>query len=81
MIRIKYLLLCGIDLDKLENNIPKEYVEIPSFIWLDIIRNIVKPLEKEEELLRSCGFLEFNLSGHTEGDRFRPWQMVDDKRM
>ena len=26
-------------------------------------------------------FLEFNISGHPEGDRFRPWQMVDDKRM
>lgn len=79
--RINYLLSCGLDLDKLETNIPKEYTEIPSFIWLDVIRNIIKPLEKAEELLRSCNFLEFNISGHTEEDRFRPWQMVDDKRM
>ena len=79
--RIKYLNSCGLQSNVLEENIPEYYQEIPNFIWLDTIRNIIKPLEKEEELLRSCGFLEFNLSGHTESDRFRPWQMVDDKRM
>ena len=79
--RINYLLSCGLSLDKLEQNIPKIYNKIPDFIWLDIIKNIIKPLEKEEDLLRDCGFLEFNLSGHTEEKRFRPWQMADDKRM
>ncbi len=48
---------------------------------LDIIKNIIKPLEKDEDFLRASGFLEFNLSGYTEEKRFRPWQMVDDKRM
>lgn len=79
--RINYLMLCGLPLELLEQNIPKEYQEIPRFIWLDIIVNIIKQLEKEEEYLKNDGFLEFNLSGHTEGNRFRPWQMVDDKRM
>ena len=79
--RINYLVSCGLDKKVLDGSIPKKYELIPDFIWLDIIRNIIKPLEKEEELLRSCGFLEFNLSGHTEGKRFRPWQMADDKRM
>lgn len=79
--RIKYLISCGLDKKVLEDNIPKTYEQIPNFIWLDIIRNIIKPLEKEEELLRSCGFIEFNLSGHTEEKRFRPWQMADDKRL
>ena len=68
-------------LEKLENSIPIKYEEIPGFIWLSIIKDIIKPLEKDEEFFRSSGFLEFNLSGHTEGNRFRPWQMVDDKRM
>ena len=79
--RINYLISCGLSFDLLEQNIPKEYQEIPGFIWLDIITNIIKQLEKEEEFLKESGFLEFNLSGHTEGNRFRPWQMVDDKRM
>lgn len=79
--RINYLTSCGLPLEKIESSIPIKYKEIPDFIWLNIIRDIIKPLEKEEIFLRSCGFLEFNLSGHTEGDRFRPWQMVDDKRM
>ena len=79
--RIKYLESCGIDYDILNENIPCEYEKIPDFIWLDIISNIFKPLVKDEEFFRSCGFLEFNLSGHTEEKRFRPWQMVDDKRM
>lgn len=79
--RINYLVSCGIDRDILDKKIPKRYKAIPDFIWLDIIRNIIKPLEKEEDFLRDCGFREFNLSGHTEEKRFRPWQMADDKRM
>ena len=79
--RINYLISCDLDGKILDESIPKKYEPIPDFIWLDIIKNIIKPLEKEEDFLRSSGFLEFNLSGHTEGKRFRPWQMVDDKRM
>lgn len=79
--RFNYLISCGLSPKILEKNIPKEYQEIPKFIWLDIITNIIKQLEKEEEFLKQAGFLEFNLSGHTEGKRFRPWQMVDDKRL
>ena len=50
------------------------------------IRDILQKLREngkvsEEDLLRSAGFYEFNLSGHTEGKYFAPWQMVDDKRM
>lgn len=55
--------------------------EIHDLIWLSVIRNIIKVLEKEEDLLASSGFYEFNLSGHTEGRVFAPWQMADDKRM
>ena len=38
-------------------------------------------VKNEEDYLRYNKFNEFNLSGHTEGKRFRPWQMVSDKRM
>lgn len=79
--RIHYLESCGIKKEVLEENIPKEYEPIPDFIWLDIIRNVIKPLEEEEEFLRESGFQEFNLSGHTEGNHFAPWQMADDSRM
>ena len=79
--RINFLKSCGISEDIINKNVPVEYTEIPDFIWLDVIKNIIKVLEKEEDILRHDKFLEFNLSGHTEGKRFRPWQMVDDKRM
>ena len=79
--RIAYLASCGIPKSVLEENIPINYTEIPEFIWLDIIKNIIKVLVKEEEFLRSYDFEEFNLSGHTEGRRFRPWQMASSKRM
>lgn len=79
--RINYLISCGIEKQVLEDNIPKEYSPIPDFIWLDIIKNIIKQLEKEEDYLRECGFLEFNLSGHTEGRHFAPWQMADSSRL
>lgn len=79
--RVSFLESCGIEREIIDKNIPTSYTEIPRFIWLDIIKNIIKVLEKEEDTLRNDHFLEFNLSGHTEGKRFRPWQMVDDKRI
>ena len=79
--RINYLVSCGIDKNILEDNIPTFYTEIPNFIWLDIIKNIIKVLVKEEEYLRINNYEEFNLSGHTEEKRFRPWQMVNSNRM
>ena len=79
--RIEFLKSCSIDEKTINENVPTSYTEIPDFIWLDVIKNIIKVLEKEEDILRHDKFLEFNLSGHTEGKRFRPWQMVDDKRM
>ena len=79
--RINFLIKCGDSKEVLDNCIPKKYEPIPDFIWLDIIRNVIKPLEENEFFLRNDGFLEFNLSGHTEEDRFRPWQMADDSRM
>ena len=65
----------------LDKKIPKKYTPIPDFIWLDVIKNVIKPLDKNEDYLRSEGFFEFNLSGHTEGKKFKPWQMADDQRM
>lgn len=79
--RIDFLLKCDVSNDILDKKIPKKYEAIPDFIWLDVIKNVIKPLEKNEDYLRSEGFLEFNLSGHTEGKKFRPWQMADDQRM
>lgn len=79
--RIDFLLKCDVSKEILDKKIPKEYTNIPDFIWLDVIKNIIKPLEKNEDYLRSERFLEFNLSGHTEGKKFKPWQMADDQRM
>ena len=79
--RINFLLECDVSQDILDKKIPKKYTPIPDFIWLDVIKNTIKPLERNEDYLRNEGFLEFNISGHTEGKKFKPWQMADDQRM
>ena len=79
--RIDFLLKCDVTKEILDKKIPKKYTPIPDFIWLDVIKNVIKPLDRNEDYLRSEGFFEFNLSGHTEGKKFRPWQMADDQRM
>ncbi len=60
--------------------IPEKYNEIPDFIWLDVIRNVLKKLESMEEELDTVGLNEFGISGHTEGKYWLPWQMFDKKR-
>lgn len=70
----------SLPLNIVEENIPKHYSEIPNFIWLDVMKNLIKKLESKEELLASNGFFEFGISGHTEGRRFLPWQMFDKSR-
>ena len=78
--RINFLTSVGIPYQEVDNKIPKIYVPIPDFIWLDVIRNILKQLEKNEDILKNNGFDSFAISGHTEGRKFTPWQMFDKSR-
>lgn len=78
--RIRFLNSVGLDEKKFINYIPEIYQDIPNFIWKDIIKNTLKNLEKNEELLLSSGFKSFVISGHTEGKRFAPWKMYDKNR-
>ena len=78
--RVKYLKTIGYAEDIVEKEVPKEYVEIPDFIWEDVIKNFLKKLEKEEDILKLDGVSEFAISGHTEGKRFMPWQLFDKSR-
>lgn len=70
----------GLPLEVVEENVPKQYSEIPDFIWLDVMKNLIKKLEEKEDLLASNDFFEFGISGHTEGKRFLPWSMFDKSR-
>ena len=78
--RTEYLTKIGYDKDIVEKEIPKAYEEIPDFIWMDIIKNFLKILEKEEDILESDGVTNFAISGHTEGKRYSPWQLFDKTR-
>lgn len=77
--RISFLnnVIKDVDFDKY---IPYKYNEIPDFIWLDLIKNILKKLESMEDELKCNGLSEFSISGHTEGNRYRPWQIFDKSR-
>lgn len=78
--RINFLTSVGIDMDIALRYVPLEYKEIPDFIWLDVIKNLIKEVYQRELELSMNGLDEFAISGHTEGMRFRPWQIFDKKR-
>ncbi len=78
--RINYLKEIGFSKEVVEIEVPKKYMEIPDFIWMDIIKNFLKVLEKEEDVLRMDGLLNFAISGHTEGKKYMPWQLFDKSR-
>ena len=78
--RIAFLKSVGLDEKKFISYIPEIYQDIPNFILEDIIKNILKVLEKEEEYLLSYGKKFFVISGHTEGKKFAPWKMYDKNR-
>lgn len=78
--RIEFLKSIGLDYEIFSKYIPNIYEPIPDFIWLSVIKDILKKLEKEEEILLNSGFSNFAISGHTEGKQFSPWQMFDKSR-
>lgn len=78
--RIKFLTSVGLDPNEFTKYIPEHYEEIPDFIWLSVIRNLLKELESKEDELAYYGFDNFAISGHTEGKEFSPWQMFDKTR-
>ena len=78
--RIKYLTKNGLDPNAFSKYIPEKYERIPDFIWLSVIRNLLKELEKQEDFLEKYNFYNFAISGHTEGNEFAPWQLFDKDR-
>lgn len=78
--RIKFLKSIGLNPDVFSSYIPENYQEIPDFIWLSVIKNLLKQLEKNEDILMNYEFTNFAISGHTEGNQFAPWQMFDKSR-
>lgn len=78
--RIKFLESIGIDPSIFTEYLPENYEPIPDFIWLSVIKNLLKKLEENEDILKSYGLTNFAISGHTEGKEFSPWQMFDKSR-
>ena len=48
--RVKFLESIGLNSLEFNEHIPLEYQEIPDFIWLDVIKNLLKKLEKNEDI-------------------------------
>jgi len=78
--RTSYLEIIGYDKEIINKEVPEKYEEIPEFIWQDIIKNFLKILEKEDDILASDGVRIFAISGHTEGKKYLPWQLFDKSR-
>lgn len=78
--RIEFLKSIGLNPDVFSSYIPEDYQKIPDFIWLSLVKNLLKQLEKNDDVLASYGFTNFAISGHTEGEEFTPWQMFDKTR-
>lgn len=78
--RIEFLKSVGLNAEIFSSYIPEKYQAIPNLIWLSVIKNFLKQLEKSEDILMSYGFTNSAISGHTEGKQFSPWQMFDKNR-
>ena len=78
--RIEFLTSLGLNSELVSKYIPERYIEIPDFIWLDVIKNLIKKLENMEEELLTARLNEFAISGHTEDRKFFPWQIFDKSR-
>lgn len=65
--RIEFLKSVGLNAEIFSSYIPEKYQAIPNLIWLSVIKNFLKQLEKNEDILMSYGFTNFAISGHTEG--------------
>lgn len=78
--RSAFLSSIGLNPNVFSQYIPENYQKIPDFIWISVIRNLLKQLEKSEDILLNGGFTNFAISGHTEGNEFKPWQMFDKNR-
>ena len=78
--RIEFLKSVGLNPEIFSSYIPEKYQAIPDLIWLSVIKNLLKQLEKNEDILMSYGFTNSAISGHTEGKQFSPWQMFDKSR-
>lgn len=78
--RIKFLESLGLNPQTFINYIPETYKPIPDVIWLSVIKELLKKLEKQEEILINSDMFNFAIHGHTEGEYFRPWQMFDKSR-
>lgn len=73
--KIEFLKSVGLNPEIFSSYIPEKYQAIPNLIWLSVIKNFLKQLKKNENILISYGFTNFAISGHTEGKQFSPWQM------
>lgn len=51
--RIEFLKYVGLNAEIFSSYIPKKYQAIPNFIWLSVIKNLLKQLEKNEDILMS----------------------------
>ena len=78
--RINFLVSIGISEEVAEKAIPTIYNEIPLFIWKSVICMILKKLEGMDDELKVHNLSTFAISGHTEGNEFRPWQLFDKSR-
>lgn len=65
--RIEFLKSVGLNAEIFSSYIPEKYQAIPNLIWLSVIKNFLKQLEKNEDILMSYGFTNSAISGHTEG--------------
>lgn len=78
--RVNFLKTIGLNEEIFSKYIPIDYKPIPDLIWKNIIIEVLKKLEKNEDDLTSSGFTHFAISGHTEGKKWAPWGMFDKSR-
>ena len=64
-----------------ETIIPRQYTEIPSYIWEYIINNLLIPLVDLEDDLLSLGLIDFFIIGYVNKKKFIASQLINRRRL
>lgn len=79
--RVKFLRdVCHYDIDKIEENVPKQYQLVDNNIIKSILDDVILELMKKQDMLRQDGLRRFGIQGNLIEGRVEPWEIFRAER-